>query len=159
MIATVPWPELLKSIQRIVHAGSEGLWVPQLPTHDRESVSVRCYATSNFLFATLVASQSQLAKFSSSGQLQISSHDEETVLLNFCPTAVTLLDDALNSSPFVASAFENAGHRLGHSADPVLIFGRVLSVELLVPSHAIDVMASTRFRPALCADMASLGLN
>jgi len=44
------------------------------------------------------------------------------------------------NSPFARHSLEPAPAR---DSELVLIFGRILSVELLVPSHAIDVMASS----------------
>ena len=144
MISTVPWPELLHSIQRIVHSGSEGFWVPSGPQSDLGIVPVRCYATSNFVFATVVARRSDLPKFlACTGRLQISSPGDEIVLLNFLPTAATLLADALGGAMAQPMAVDRQlGTNAPGTSDAVLIFGRVLAVELLVPSHAIDVMAS-----------------
>lgn len=134
------------------------------PLHNEGAVPVRCYATPNFAFATLVAYRSDLTRFfAKSGCLQISSSQDETVLLNFCPTAVTVLADALGSIVSASQIFErNPLAAMGQGlSDLVLVFGRVLAVELLVPSHAIDVMATTQ-RGGLTAfgsPMLGIGLN
>jgi hypothetical protein len=160
MISTVPWPELLCSIQRIVHAGVEGLWIRQGQEAGSEGVPVRCYATSNFVFATIVVSQADLPKLlASPGLLQISTSEDERVLLNFFPTATTVLTHALSHMATPDPFERNRLCTSGGSSDPVLIFGRVLSVELLVPSHAIDVMALSRSGQALYPDPVGVGLN
>lgn len=150
MISLVPWPEIMSSVQRIVHTGSVGLWVPDNLTSADECVSIRCYPLSSFTYATLVMDEDDLQAFlQRSGRVQIASSHDEVVWLTFAPTAATRVD-ADHPSQTGTSLLSSGGRmdltKLSSTPDsvPVLVFGQILHIELVVPSHAIDVMASNR---------------
>lgn len=159
MITSIPWPELATTAKRIVRTGCVGHWTSNLAVDGAGSVRVRCYTTSNFGFATIVACQSDLPKLlAGAGRLRISSTGDEIVLLNFQPTVATLLSSRLGGMVFLPQCASDLSC-FPNGSKPALIFGRVDSVELHIPSHAIDVIAPLwaprRIEPA----MFPFGLN
>lgn len=159
MIATVPLPDLLDVVRRVVHSGCRGWWLTDQSAPVIASVPVRCYITDNFAFATIVARRADLPRFSScAGRLKISPTGDETVLLSFCPTITTLLAETVSDTGALVPLNQQQAS-LRPESEPVLICGKVLAVEFQVPSHAIDVMASTRSSDVLRLELCGVGLN
>jgi len=153
MLTAVPWPELAATARRIASVGCSGRWLCR-GIEGVKSVPVRCYASPNFDFATLVAVERDLPRLLvQSDRLQICSGEDETLLLNFRPCSKTILDRWPNGTLFLHRAFDY--HLGGGCAEssPVLICGVVESVELRIPSHDIDVLAQLRRRPVESAEL------
>jgi hypothetical protein len=157
MVTAIPWSELAHTARRIARLGGPALWLCQ-DSEGTRAISVHCYPSADFRFAGLLADDCDLPGiWAHSHQLRISSGDE-TLLVSFHPQAAPLSNQRLKDTVFVARGYDISmgGGRAGPA--PVLIFGLVDSVELQVPSHAIDVIAPLR-RPAVSDAVGFFGLN
>jgi hypothetical protein len=160
MITAVPWPELVKTARRIIRSGCEGRWVAGSAENEANAIPVRCYATSNLLFATLVADRGDLPSLlAGAGRFVIHSSGDETLVLRFRPRLATLLSKQLNGGAFTPDLSKADYRRFGSDSEPVLVFGSIEALELHVPSHSIDVIAPLRQLLRVPAMMGVFGLN